>query len=92
MSYILALTAAGMLVHLLKIKQPVRAKSWLICFYLGLAGWQFENVFRYSAPMEYFGSTAYSIETIFLYIPFLSLTLTAHTQYTYRFLVPCFKR
>ncbi|HVG13512.1 MAG TPA: ATP-binding protein [Chitinophagaceae bacterium] len=92
MSYILALTALGMLVHLLKIKKPVRAKRWLIFFYLGLAGWQFENVIRYSTLLDHFGTPLYSIQTVFFYIPCLALTLTAHTQYTYNFLVPCFRR
>jgi signal transduction histidine kinase len=92
MSYILALTAGGMLVHLLKTKGFVKGKTWLICFYLGLAGWQMENVFRYSSPLDYFGSAFYSLQTIFIYIPFLTLTLLAHTQYTYRFLVSCYKR
>lgn len=81
-----------MFVHLWKVKQPVRARNWLICFYLGLAGWQFENVVRYGFPIEYYSTTAYSLQTIFIYIPCLSLALLSHTQYTYQFLVPCFKR
>jgi signal transduction histidine kinase len=92
MSYILALTAGAMLVHLMKTKEPVKARVWLICFYLGLAGWQMENVFRYSAPLHYFGTTLYTIQTICFYIPCLSLTLIAHTQYTYRFLVSCYQQ
>ncbi len=92
MSYILALTAGAMLVHLMKTKEPVKARVWLMCFYLGLAGWQMENVFRYSAPGHYFGTTLYTIQTICFYIPCLSLTLIAHTQYNYRFLVSCYKR
>ncbi len=68
MSYILALTAIGMLVHLLKTRHPVRAKRWLVFFYLGLAGWQVENVVRYSTLLDHFATPLYSVQTIFFYI------------------------
>ncbi|HVG40462.1 MAG TPA: hypothetical protein VM888_02530, partial [Chitinophagaceae bacterium] len=65
MSFILGLMAAGMSYHLLRTKQPVNAKGWLVAFYIGLFIWQIENVIRYSAPLEYYGSTIYKIQTIF---------------------------
>ncbi|HEY0059467.1 MAG TPA: HAMP domain-containing protein, partial [Flavisolibacter sp.] len=92
MSYILGLTAAGMFTHLNKVTQPIKGKTWLILFYMGLTGWQVENVIRYSVAPEYYGSAVYTLQTIFIYIPFLSLTLIAHTQYTYRYLKSCFRR
>jgi len=92
MSFILALTALGMFVHLMKVKEPVKAKFWIVAFYFGLLGWQIENVIRYSLPLSYLGMVPYKIQTIFLYIPSLALTLIAHTQYTYRFLIPAFNR
>jgi len=92
MSYILALTAAGMFVHVSRVKDGMNGKRWLVAFYLGLAGWQLENVIRYSLPPAYYETTEYSLQTVFIYIPFLSLTLIAHTQYTYRYLTSCFRR
>ena len=92
MSFILALTATGMFVHLLRVKQPVKAKKWLVCFYLGVLCWQFENLFRYSMPPEYIGTWVYKIDILAVLIPSLSLTLICHTQYVYQFLVDTFEK
>jgi signal transduction histidine kinase len=92
MSFILALTAAGMFYHLVTVRQPVKGRKWLVGFYLGLCIWQLENVFRYSMLPGYIGSTAYKIEMILILIPALSLTLICHTQYVYRFLVDLYER
>ena len=92
MSLILGLTATGMVVHLTRLKQPVNAKKWLILFYLGLLVWQIENMIRYSMPLEYFVTLTYKIQTVFMLIPMIALTLTAHTQYAYRFLVATHER
>src|ERR1700712_4626760 len=91
MSLILGLTATGMFVHLVRLKQPVHAKRWLILFYLGLLMWQIENMVRYSMPLEYFTTLSYKIQTVLMLIPMIALTLTAHTQYAYRFLVATYK-
>jgi signal transduction histidine kinase len=92
MSLILGLTATGMFVHLIRLKQPVNAKKWLILFYLGLLVWQIENMIRYSMPLEYFVTLTYKIQTVFVLIPMIALTLIAHTQYAYRFLAATHER
>ncbi|MFN2440654.1 MAG: hypothetical protein ABR503_15735, partial [Chitinophagaceae bacterium] len=92
MSFILALTAGGMFFHLVRLRQPVNAKKWLVCFYLGLFIWQLENVVRYSMPPEYVGTLTYKLELIFILIPALTLTLICHTQYVYHFLADIYKR
>ncbi len=92
MAFILGLTAAGMFIHLVTQKQPVKAKKWLVAFYFGLLCWQFENVIRFSLPPDYTGSFAYKLDIIFILIPALSCMLISHTQYVYRFLVPAFER
>ncbi|MEO8766206.1 MAG: ATP-binding protein [Ginsengibacter sp.] len=92
MSLILGLTATGMFVHLIRLQQPVNAKNWLILFYLGLLIWQIENMIRYSMPLEYFVTLLYRIQTVFMLIPMIALTLVAHTQYAYRFLVATHER
>jgi two-component system, NtrC family, sensor kinase len=92
MSLILALTAAGMVIHLVRLKQPVNAKRWLLGFYLGLFCWQFENMIRYSLPPEYEGHLLPRISATLLLIPGLALTLVSHTQYVYRFLVDPYPR
>lgn len=87
MAFILALTAAGMFFHLYRLQQPVNGKSWLMMFYFGLFCWQTENVIRYSMPASYDGTLPQSISVAAILIPSLSLTLIAHAQYVYRFLV-----
>ncbi|MBD0368585.1 MAG: hypothetical protein ICV53_21080, partial [Flavisolibacter sp.] len=92
MSFILAITALGMFMHLVRLRQPVNAKKWLVGFYLGILLWQTENMVRYSVPLEYIGTVAYKLQTIFGLIPLLSVTLISHEQYVYRFLVTTYKR
>lgn len=92
MSLILGLTATGMFVHLIRLRQPVHAKNWLILFYLGLLIWQIENIIRYSMPLEYFVTNAYRIQTVFMLIPMVALTHIAHSQYAYKFLVATHER
>ncbi|MFN2439305.1 MAG: hypothetical protein ABR503_08905, partial [Chitinophagaceae bacterium] len=87
MAFILALTAGGMFFHLLKVRQPVKAKKWLAGFYLGLLCWQLENVVRFSMPTGYIGSFNYKLVIIFILMPALSIMLISHAQYAYRFLV-----
>jgi len=92
MSFILGLTAAGMFFHLVKLRSPVKAKKWLVSFYLGLLIWQIENIVRYSVPVTYFETTAYKLQTIFILIPALALTHISHAQFAYKFLVPTHER
>lgn len=92
MAFILALTAAGMFIHLFRLKQPVNAKGWLMGFYLSLFCWQVENIFRYSLPPEYESSLIFKIQVTAILIPALSSTLIFHTQYVYRFLVDPFQK
>lgn len=92
MSFILLFTSVGMLVHLLLLKKPFQAKNWLVSFYLGITCWQLENMTRYSAPLHYYGTLPYKLQTTFVLIPTLALTLVAHTQYVYRFLRDTFER
>ena len=44
LSVILGLTAAGMFVHLYRLRQPVKAGKWLRLFYMGLLLWQIERL------------------------------------------------
>ncbi len=90
MALILALTAAGMFIHLFRLRRPVAAKGWLMAFYAALFGWQLENVFRYSLPAGYSGSLVYKVSVVAVLIPSLFTTLVAHTQYVYRFLADPF--
>lgn len=90
MSYILALTALGMFMHIVQLRQPVNARRWLLFFYCSLLIWQTENMFRYSSPMWYYHTSSYKFQTVFILIPAIGCTLIAHTQYAYRFLVPAF--
>jgi len=92
MSFILGLTAAGMFFHLIKLRQPVKAKKWLIGFYLGLLIWQIENIIRYSVPVTYFDTAAYKLQTIFVLIPALAITHVSHAQFAYHFLVATHER
>src|SRR5690242_19202719 len=92
MSLILALTAAGMFFHLVRLRQPVKAKGWLLGFYGSLFCWQVENVFRYSLPTQFEGTLIHKISATGVLIPALSATLICHTQYLYRFLVDIFPR
>lgn len=92
MSLILGLTAAGMFFHLLRLKQPVNAKKWLMLFYLGLFVWQVENIIRYSMPLAYYVTVIYKIQTVFLLIGMIALTHIAHAQYAYQFLVATHER
>lgn len=92
MSLILLLTAVGMLVHLLTLRQSMYAKKWLVCFYLGVSCWQVDNMMRYSAPLDYYGTTFYKVQTVFWLIPFLAITLVSHCQYVYRFIADTFPR
>ena len=92
MSLILAITAAGMSVYLMRLRQPVNAKKWLLGFYLGLLGWQFENMIRYSLPPEYEGHLLPKLSATLLLIPGLAVTLICHTQYVYRFLADPFPK
>lgn len=92
MSFILGLTAAGMFFHLVKLRSPVKAKKWLVSFYLGLLIWQIENIVRYSVPVTYFETTAYKLQTIFILIPALALTHISHAQFAYKFLVSTHER
>jgi signal transduction histidine kinase len=92
MAFILLLSGAAMFVHLLTLRQAVHAKKWLLGFYFGIVCWQTDNVIRYSVPLEYYGTTVYSLQTVFWLIPTLALTLVSHTQYVYRFLVDAFER
>lgn len=92
MAFILALTAVGMFFHLYRLRQPVKAKNWLMTFYFGLFCWQTENVIRYSMPASYDGTLPQKISVAAVLIPSLSLTLLAHTQYLYQFLVHLYIR
>jgi len=92
MSLILGLTATDMFVHLVRLRQPVNAKKWLILFYLGLLVWQIENMIRYSMPLEYLATLTYRIQTVFMLIPMIALAHIAHTQYAYSFLVATHER
>lgn len=87
MAFILSLTAAGMFFHLYRLQQPVQGKNWLMTFYFALFCWQTENMIRYSMPPSYEGTLPHSISVAVILIPSLSLTLIAHSQYIYRFLV-----
>jgi two-component system NtrC family sensor kinase len=86
MSFILGLTATGMFMHLKQLKQPVNARKWLMGFYLGLIIWQIENMVRYSAPVEYFDTLPYKLQTVLVLIPMLALAHISHSQYAYKFL------
>ncbi len=92
MSLILALTAAGMVVHLVRLKRPVNAKKWLLGFYFSLFCWQVENMVRYSLPPEYEGLLLPKLSATFILIPGLAFTLICHTQYVYCFLADPFPR
>jgi signal transduction histidine kinase len=92
MSFILALTAAGMFFHLVRLKQPVNAKGWLLGFYGSLFCWQVENMFRYSMPPEFENTLLHKISAVGVLVPALSLTLICHTQYLYRFLQDTFPK
>ncbi|MBD0364948.1 MAG: HAMP domain-containing protein [Flavisolibacter sp.] len=92
MSFILALTALGMFVHLVRLQEPVKAKKWLVGFFLGILLWQLENVVRYSAPLDYFNSIGYIIETVLIWAPALALTHISHTQFAYHFLITAYER
>ena len=92
MSFILGLTAAGMFMHLITLRQPVNAKRWLVLFYFSLMCWQVENIIRYSMPLEYFTTTLYKLQTVVFLIPLIAVTLVAHTQFAYRFLATTYKR
>ena len=86
MAFILALIAAGMFTHLYRLRQPVKAKGWLMAFYLALFGWQMENLFRYSLPVSYSDTMMYKLSVVVVLVPCLTATLITHTQYVYRFM------
>lgn len=92
LSVILGLTAAGMFVHLYRLKEHVKAGKWLRLFYLGLLLWQIENVVRYSVPLNYYNSLAYRLQTVFVLMPTIAISIVCHTQYAYRFLVNTYRR
>lgn len=92
MSFILGLVAAGMFVHLIKLKGIVKAKNWLAAFYFAVLIWQIENIFRYSSPISYFNTIAYKLQTILVLIPALAVTHISHVQFAYQFMLDTYPK
>ena len=86
LSVIRGLTAAGMFVHLSRLSEPVKAGKWLRLFYMDLLLWQIENVVRYSFPHAYYNLLPYRLQTVFVSMPAIAISIVCHTQYAYRFL------
>lgn len=86
MAFILATTQFGMLVFLLKLKQPTRIRKWMIINYLASVIWQVDQTIRFSLAPSAQGSLLYKIETVLVYSPALALLVLSYFQILYLFL------
>jgi len=86
MAFILATTQFGMLVFLLRLKQPTQIRKWMIINYLASVIWQVDQTIRFSLAPSVQGSLLYKIETVLIYSPALALLVLSYFQILYLFL------
>ena len=92
MALLLAILSGSMFVYLIRLKEDVTGKKWVIFFYGAQIVWQFSDMVRYSLNPALFGSLIYQITVIGLTIPAFCVVQTAYLQFLYRFLDDTFPR